>query len=119
MVETTATVDRRGQTGGAQQGRDARGEPVEVRVPLGHRANNGRMLVALAVAGLGIAFEPDFIVAPEIQSGRLHKVLSPFQPAEAVISAVYPSRRHLSAKVRQLVDDLAAQFAEAAPWRID
>jgi DNA-binding transcriptional LysR family regulator len=99
--------------------RDARGEPVEVRVPMGHRANNGRMLVALAVAGLGIAFEPDFIVAPEIQSGRLQKVLSPFQPEEAAISAVYPSRRHLSAKVRQLVDDLAAQFAEAAPWRID
>jgi DNA-binding transcriptional LysR family regulator len=99
--------------------RDAAGEPVEVRVPLGHRANNGRMLVALAAAGLGVAFEPDFIVAPEIQSGRLIKVLSQFKPEEAAISAVYPSRRHLSAKVRQLVDDLAAQFARAAPWRID
>jgi DNA-binding transcriptional LysR family regulator len=99
--------------------RDAHDEPVEVRVPVGHRANNGRMLIALAVAGLGIAFEPDFIVAPEIQSGRLIKVLSPYRPEEAAISAVYPSRRHLSAKVRQLVDDLAAQFAQAAPWRID
>lgn len=94
-------------------------EPVEVRVPPGHRANNGRMLVALAVAGLGITCEPDFIVAPEIQSGRLNKVLSRYRPEEAAISAVYPSRKHLSAKVRQLVDDLAAQFAQAAPWRID
>jgi DNA-binding transcriptional LysR family regulator len=78
-----------------------------------------REYAAVAVAGLGIAFVPDSIVSPEIQSVRLDKVLSQFQPEKAAISAVHPSRRHLSAKVRQLVDDLAAQFAEAAPWRID
>jgi DNA-binding transcriptional LysR family regulator len=72
-----------------------------------------REYAAVAVAGLGIAFQPDPIVAPEIQSGRLNKVLSQFQPEEAAISAVHPSRRHLSAKVRQLVDDLAAQISEA------
>lgn len=68
---------------------------------------------AAAVAGLGFAFEPDSIVAPEIQSGRINKVLSQFQSERAAISAVYPSRRHSSAKVRQLVDDLAAQISEA------
>lgn len=88
----------------------------EVRIPPRHRANNGRMLVALAVAGLAVTCEPDFIVSPEIQSGRLKVVLSDFRPPFSPITAVYPSRRHLSTKVRRLVDFLAARFATEAPW---
>ena len=91
---------------------------VEVRVPTRHRANNGRMLVAMAVAGLGIAYEPDFIVAPEIQSGRLVRVLGQFRPIQSTIAAVYPSRRHLSAKVRALVAFLAERFAERQDWAL-
>jgi hypothetical protein len=31
-------------------------------------ANNGRFLEALAVEGVGIVFEPDFIVGPDIRA---------------------------------------------------
>ena len=34
-------------------------------------ANNGRFLEALAVEGVGIAYEPDFIVGPDVRAGRL------------------------------------------------
>ena len=34
-------------------------------------ANNGAMLAALAVAGVGVTLEPDFIVAPDVRAGRL------------------------------------------------
>jgi len=82
-----------------------------VRVAGPIHANNGRMLVALAVEGAGIAFEPDFIVAPEIASGRLVPILADFAPPALPVHAAYPSRRHLSAKVRAFVDFLAERAA--------
>jgi DNA-binding transcriptional LysR family regulator len=94
------------------------GERRSVRVPVRHRANNGRMLVALAVAGLGITMEPDFIVAPEIRSGALVRVLPRFPGPSAPIAAVYPSRRHLSAKVRAFVDFLATRCAVGGEWSL-
>lgn len=98
---------------------DAAGREHAVKVAGPAHANNGRMLVALAVAGLGIAMEPDFIVAPEVRSGRLVRVLSDYTPASSAIYAVYPSRRHLSAKVRTFVDFLVERFARDAPWVLD
>ena len=89
-----------------------------VRIASRHRANNGRMLVALAVAGAGIVNEPDFIVAPEVESGRLVRLLPDFRPVRSPISAVYPSRRHLSAKVRVCVDFLAERFSRVRPWNL-
>jgi DNA-binding transcriptional LysR family regulator len=45
-------------------------------------------------------------------------VLPDYQPPRSPISAVYPSRRHLSAKVRTFVDFLAARFAGATEWSL-
>ena len=95
------------------------GRRHEVRIAARHRANNGRMLVALAVAGLAVTCEPDFIVAPEIQSGHLVRVLGDYVAPSTAIAAVYPSRRHLSTKVRRLVDFLAQRYAAASPWVLD
>ena len=89
-----------------------------VRITPRHRANNGRMLAALAVAGMGVVFEPDFIVAPEVRAGRLVPLLPGFKPARVPIAAVYPSRRHLSAKVRTFVDFLAGRFAREQAWSL-
>ena len=90
---------------------DREGRRHPVRISSRVRANNGRMLTALAVAGLGVVLEPDFIVAPEIRAGRLRPLLPQFAPPRTPISAVYPSRRHLSPKVRAFVDFLADRFA--------
>jgi DNA-binding transcriptional LysR family regulator len=75
-------------------------------------ANNGRLLVALAVAGVAITIEPDFIVGPEVREGRLVPLLLEFEAAPANIYVAYPSRRHLSAKVRAFADFLTARFAQ-------
>lgn len=97
----------------------ARGEPHELHLTTRHRANSGRMLAALAGAGLGIVIEPDFIIAPEVRAGTLVRVLPDYTLPRSPIAAVYPSRRHLSAKVRSFVDFLAARFAREQPWRLD
>jgi DNA-binding transcriptional LysR family regulator len=81
------------------------------RITFRHRSNNGSMLAALAAAGVGVTLEPDFIVAPALREGRLVRVLADYRTPRAPISAVYPSRRHLSAKVRSFVDFLAERYA--------
>jgi DNA-binding transcriptional LysR family regulator len=89
---------------------DGQGREHTVRVQGGVHANSGQMLTVLAAAGMGIALEPDFIVAPELASGALVALLPGYAPAASGIYAVYPSRRHLSAKVRAFVDFLVERF---------
>ncbi len=93
--------------------RDAKGRERSVRVAGAVHANNGRFLEALAVEGVGIAYEPDFIVGPDVRAGRLTQLLRGYAPPPTNIYVVYPSRRHLSAKVRVFADFLAARFANA------
>jgi DNA-binding transcriptional LysR family regulator len=95
------------------------GEAVTVRVPARHRANNGQLLAAMAVAGLGVVYTPDFIVADEIRAGQLVRLLPRHRPPQSTIAAVYPSRRHLSAKVRAFVDYVAARYVQEQPWRLE
>jgi len=84
---------------------------VRVRPDFRMRANNGDALVAAAIAGAGLLLEPGFIVEPAIRAGRLVPLLLRWRLPEYGIHAVYPHRRHLSAKVRSLVDFLAARYA--------
>lgn len=88
------------------------GEELKVRIAGSVHGNNGEMMAAVAAAGVGIAFEPDFIVNSFIESGKLVPILQNWLPDPSPIYAVYPSRRHLSAKVRTFVDFLAAYFAQ-------
>ena len=81
------------------------------------QANNGRFLEAMAVAGTGIVYEPDFIVGPDVLSGKLTPILRDFCAPPTSIYVVYPSRRHLSAKVRAFTDFLAARFV-TSEWTL-
>ena len=96
--------------------RDRRGDWHEVRIAGPAHSNNGQMLCALAVAGMGVHYEPDFIVAPEMRAGRLVPLLSDYEPPTIDIHAAYPSRRHLSLKVRAFVDFLVARYAGTNEW---
>ena len=98
--------------------RDSAGRDRNVRVTGAAHANSGSFLEALAVAGLGIVFEPDFIVGADVRAGRLVPILRAFVPAASNIQVVYPSRRHLSAKVRAFTDFLAARFT-GAEWALE
>jgi DNA-binding transcriptional LysR family regulator len=90
---------------------DGDGRAHEVRVGGPLHANSGELLVAAALAGMGIVFEPDFVVGPYLARAQLRRVLNGFAGPKLDVWAVYPSRRHLSAKVRAFVDYLAEVFA--------
>ncbi|GAB4175751.1 MAG: LysR family transcriptional regulator [Rhodocyclaceae bacterium] len=87
------------------------GTTHEVRVSGPLHSNSADLAMGAAIAGLGIVFEPEFILAPALAAGHLERVLPAFRGPSLDVWAVYPSRRHLSAKVRQFVAHLAECFS--------
>lgn len=80
-------------------------------------ANNAETVLQLSVAGVGIARLTDIVVGDAFKRGELVQILSDWHHVEPVpLFATYPSGRHLSPKVRAMVDFLVERFA-AAPWR--
>ncbi|AOJ07542.1 LysR family transcriptional regulator [Burkholderia mayonis] len=63
-------------------------------------ANNGDVIRDAAVAGLGIALLPHFIVAPALDAGTLVTVLEPFAQSPLPVNAVYPQHRQDMAACR-------------------
>jgi DNA-binding transcriptional LysR family regulator len=96
--------------------RDAEGRERNVRVMGNLHSNNGDLLAEAAARGAGVVFEPAFIVGADLRAGRLVPLLQEFATEPVPIFAVYPSRKHLSAKVRRFVDFLVERFAEAQDW---
>lgn len=90
--------------------REASGRERSVRVKGTLHSNNGELHAEAAAGGVGIALEPDLIVMPYLRAGRLVPLLQDFLPPPMPIYAVYPSRKHLSAKVRVFVDFLAERL---------
>lgn len=80
------------------------------------RANNGEMLRAAAAAGLGLVILPSFIASPAIEDGSLSVVLADFPMEEAGLYALMPPGRAATARVRALVDHLAAKFGPEPSW---
>ena len=96
--------------------RDHSGAERTVRVSGRLHSNNGDLLAEAAASGAGIVFEPAFIVGPDVRAGRLVPLLQEFVPAPVPIYALYPSRKHLSAKVRRFVEFLIERFAHSQDW---
>lgn len=82
---------------------------VDVRGPL--RANNGEVIRDAAVAGLGIALLPQFIVSPALSDGRLIELLDSFPSPPLALYAVYPKHRESATTVRAFVQFLRQRFA--------
>ena len=96
-----------------------RGPSGERRIGVSGRltANNGGALRSAALAGLGLAFLPSFIVGDDLREGRLDRVLPDWSTADDIaVHAIYPVGRNLSPKVRVFVDHLAERFGPDPYW---
>lgn len=76
--------------------------------------NNGEVLRAAALAGLGIVMLPNFIVEKDLHQGQLHPILAAYPPPAINIYGLYPVNRHLSAKVTRLVEFLSQALAQGS-----
>lgn len=81
------------------------------------RANNGDALVAAALAGQGLIYEPTFLVSGALRDGRLVAVEldEPFIELPGIY-AVHPASRLPPAKVRAFVGFLGQRFGGIPPW---
>lgn len=90
---------------------DGAHKAIEVHGPL--RANNGELIRDAAIAGLGIARLPDFIVAGGINAGQLVPVLEPFLPHASALYAVYPQHRQSSSTIQAFIAFLREQLVKS------
>jgi DNA-binding transcriptional LysR family regulator len=72
--------------------------------------DNGDALRRVALLGHGITYLPSFLVREDIRAGRLVSLFADQVGAEGAAYAVYPESRHLSPKVRALIDFLVKSF---------
>lgn len=94
---------------------DEQEQQVAIGGPLS--SDNGDMLLGAALQGLGIVRQPTFLVGEAITDGRLVPLLSAYRMPTLTLSAVYPSRRFLSGKVRAMIDFLLEEWGgEVPPW---
>jgi len=92
---------------------------VNVKIPKILSANNGDFLCQAAVEGTGLLYTPDFICYKAIRMGQLKVLLQDYvKDNELEAYAIYPQTRHLSQRVRTLVDYLIQYFGEKPYWAV-
>ncbi|HEY2677620.1 MAG TPA: LysR family transcriptional regulator [Steroidobacteraceae bacterium] len=81
------------------------------------RANSGDALMAAGVAGLGVLYQPEFIVADAIRRNDLEPVSLDVPTSDlGGVHIVYSRDHSPPAKVRAMIDFLIDAFSNGAPW---
>ena len=82
-------------------------------------ANNGEINRDAAIAGLGLAVLPLFMVAEALRTGQLINAMPKINLEPIPIYAVYPPTRHTPKKIRLLIDHLCQVLGDNPPWEQD
>lgn len=93
---------------------DENGVSHTVTLAGGFSANNGGALTRFALSGLGVIYQPDFLVAKYIESGELVDLLPNYKGYEICFYAIYPQRKLMPRKTRLLLDFLQEKLANTA-----
>jgi LysR family transcriptional regulator for bpeEF and oprC len=119
MPQTPADVERHtgihyfsSSYGGKVFDFDFAKDGVKTELMAGKRVlfNDGEACTQAAIAGVGIAQLPSYMVQNYIASGALVVVLGTYLSDDIPIHALYPQNRHLSTKVRAFIDWIAELF---------
>ncbi len=92
---------------------EKRGESVEVDVRGPLTLDEGNLTRAAALDGLGLSFLHEHYVLPDVEQGRLVRVLEDWTPPFPGLSLYYPGRRNPSAALRAFIA-LARELAARA-----
>ena len=84
--------------------------PVAVEVSPRMHTNSGDTCRAVALQHRGIVLQPSFLVGGDLLSGALVEVMPQYRAIELGVYAIYPTRKHVSPKVRVLIDFLVEAF---------
>jgi DNA-binding transcriptional LysR family regulator len=89
------------------------GVPKTFSVRARIHANNGDVLTQAAAQGLGITYQPDFIVTESIEKGQVKLILAQYPPPELDVYVMLPSNRQIPYRVRILIDFLAQRLGRS------
>jgi DNA-binding transcriptional LysR family regulator len=80
------------------------------------RSDSGDAILQWAIAGLGIAELPSFLISDALESGELEPLLLEYPTPEFGIYVLRPPGPYVSGKVRLLIDTLVERFGGAPYW---
>ena len=109
LTEHRCIIYTRSDTGDQWSFRGERGSyALKVRGAL--RVDSHVGVRAAVLAGLGLAMAPTWLFPDELKNGSVAAALRSYDCPPQAISAVYPSRRYVSPKLRALIDFLREEF---------
>nr|WP_315592766.1 LysR family transcriptional regulator [uncultured Cupriavidus sp.] len=89
----------------------ARGdEKREINVRSTFESNDGQVLRAAALKGMGILVQPKYIIYDDIVAGRLVPVLDDWDLPRLTVNIAFQNRAHLPARVRLFIEFLVDHF---------
>ncbi len=88
---------------------------VSVKTDPCMHTNSGDTCRAMALAHQGVILQPSFLIAEDLAAGTLVELMPEFRSIELGIYAVYPTRKHVSPKVRVLIEFLGERFSRTGP----
>jgi DNA-binding transcriptional LysR family regulator len=80
------------------------------------RSDSGEAILQWAIAGLGIADAPSFMLSDAIENGELEPLLLDYPRPEYGIHVVRPPGSYVPGKVRVLIDTLVERFGGTPTW---
>jgi len=97
------------------------GSATTVTIPTPSPALSTRhidIILAAAIAGLGVAGLPSFVASDALRDGRLERVLPQWRGVSLTLYAAMPTRKHVPARTRAFVDFLVKTFGgkDSDPW---
>jgi DNA-binding transcriptional LysR family regulator len=95
---------------------DAAGKRLLTPVSGNIVTNSVDTMLTMVLAGLGLWLAPPFIVADLLASRALVRLMLDYRSPEQEIVALYPHRRHMTAKLRIFLDMLTNHFAKEQRW---
>ena len=80
------------------------GEEHSVALAKSYMADNAQIIVNWALAGLGVAISPSFLISEKLQNGHLVPLLEEYESMAYSINATYLGGKIVPSKVRALID---------------
>jgi len=88
------------------------GESKTVHITGTLEANDGQIIRAAALQGLGILVQPKYIIYEDIVAGRLIPIVDDWDLPRLTINVAFQNRRYLSTKARVFLDFIYAHFRD-------
>lgn len=88
------------------------GQSITVKAQGNRRADDGALVRQWAVEGRGIVYKSRLDVQADLEAGRLVELMPDWRTITMPLHAIVPVREHMPLRVRRLLDELVARFAE-------